>query len=138
MTFPEIVLAMVESLRNPVTEIDMYTFGEVRKGVCYGCAATNTICRLGELVPLEELGNEDGTRYDVNSWSVIDRFEIAIERLRRGEVEWYSLMASGFFAECPTKYAHTLLPCITNGYTEEELKAYEDFAIMIQEEKGKR
>jgi len=54
MTAKEHIMNMVEGLRNPMTVINMDTFGEKREdGVCFGCAATNSICRLiGSIDPL--------------------------------------------------------------------------------------
>ena len=49
MSAKEIIMAMVEGLRNPVTKIHMGTYGKVEGDVCYGCAATNAICKIGKI-----------------------------------------------------------------------------------------
>jgi len=63
MSAKEIILTMVESLRNPVTEINMDTYGRAvlkhtGEIVCYGCAATNTILKLIEIENQAELIKE--------------------------------------------------------------------------------
>jgi hypothetical protein len=42
----EFLNLMIDSIENPVTNLDMHTFGDIRNNFCYGCLATNTICKL--------------------------------------------------------------------------------------------
>jgi len=49
MTAGEIIMSMVKGLEKPVTKIDMDTYGQTRDGVCYGCAATNTVCKIAKV-----------------------------------------------------------------------------------------
>src|SRR5690606_4949256 len=95
MTAKEIVLAMVDSLKNPVTKVLMSTFGFKENGICYGCAATNTICKLGGLDPHIELGtwDSDGKRKYVENSRFLDYFEDAIDSLRQGNIEYYNEIA---------------------------------------------
>lgn len=80
MTAKEIILAMVDSLKNPVTKVLMSTFGFKENGICYGCAATNTICKLGGLDPYIELGERDSKRRKyVNNSIFLNYFEEAID-----------------------------------------------------------
>ena len=50
----EIILVMIEGLRNPVVKVDMETYGQIKhfesgKNVCYGCAATNALCKIFDI-----------------------------------------------------------------------------------------
>jgi hypothetical protein len=85
----EIIFTMIDGLENPVTEINMSTFGAVNNGICFGCAATNTICKIGEY-DLKDLSSFDKTFYykDINSKEnlFLDSFESAINTLRQGDI----------------------------------------------------
>lgn len=106
MTAKEIIMNMVEGLKNPTVKIDMYTFGVFRGGICYGCAATNAICRLlggfeenvhyikeneiADLVEVKWLSNE---RSSILELSFLARFELAIDDLRFGWISHYNTIA---------------------------------------------
>lgn len=111
MTAKEIIMAMVDGLMNPVTKIDMYNFGSYEDGICYGCAATNAICRIGMLDPEEELQRMGGPKYR-NYSDLISGFEDAIDELRNGHINSYNHFAQEYgFATIKTS---TELPEIDN------------------------
>ena len=96
MKASEIVQAMIDSLKEPVYKIDMDTFGMTFEGVCYGCAATNTIAKIsGEFVEF----NCDKNSYV--QWSdklkvgsdFLWNFEMAIDYLRSGDLLYYAKYA---------------------------------------------
>lgn len=97
MTAKEIILAMIDSLKNPLTKIDMDSFGHVDNGICYGCAATNTICKIGDLNPNIELNADNlwGAKYARDS-RFIEGFERAIDYLRLGSIKMYNNTASSY------------------------------------------
>lgn len=112
MSAKEIILAMVDSLQNPVTEINMDSFGHLEGEICYGCAATNTICKLGGLDPVIEFQKAGplsvNRLYTENRF--IDRFEPAIDYLRQGDIYWYNV--------CAREYGFSEI-AINNQYLEE-------------------
>lgn len=128
MSAKEIILAMIDGLENPVMKVDMNTFGEKKEGVCYGCAATNAICKLGGFEPSKEMALYGSRTYSDNSYFLV-AFEAAIDRLRRGCVISYNNIAieDGF---ATIKELETELPAITNqNYQDPEvLKAYRELA----------
>lgn len=129
MSAKEIILAMVAGLRNPVTKIDMRTFGEARQNgklVCYGCAATNTIATISGIkwTP-KNIGEGPGDRAKAvkTSYDFLDGFEDAIEGLRVGNISEYNDYAVGHEFAVISVRSHQL-PILTNNYTEADLKAY--------------
>ena len=130
MTAKEIIMAMVEGLQNPSIKVDMDTFGSVKGGICFGCAATNTVCKISGKV-------FDG----YNIWDVIDRgilinsnpdfldsFESAIDALRHGgTTDVYNSYAKdvGF---ATIEYNSDKLPHLTNSYTTANLQEYINLA----------
>ena len=46
MSMKEIIMAMVNGLRNPHVKVVMSSFGHMKDGICFGCAATNTVCEI--------------------------------------------------------------------------------------------
>lgn len=120
MTAKEIIIAMVQGLRNPMTIIDMGDFGYRREGVCYGCAATNTICSLME--DTEHLMPKEGCR--VYFEPIVNDFESAINDLRKGDIEGYN-----FYGFAQIKEVEGIeLPYLATNYTQEELDIYEQLA----------
>lgn len=107
MTGKEIVMAMVNGLENRHVPVDMSTFGDIRDGVCYGCAATNTICEIsgkkqnliGSWLVMEESDRLGEICKDV---LFISNFESAIDYLRMGEI--------GLYNDLARRYEFALLP----------------------------
>lgn len=127
MSAKEIILAMVDSLKNPVTKVNMYSFGSYEDGICYGCAATNAICRIGMLDPEVELLSISGPKYR-NYSDLISGFEDAIDCLRNGYIKRYNSLAQKYGFATITE--STELPKIDNdSYQDPEvLQAYIDLA----------
>ena len=127
MTAKEIIMSMVDGLMNPVTKIDMYTFGWYEDGICYGCAATNAICRIGMLDPEVELLSMSGPKYRKYS-DLISGFEDAVDCLRNGYIKRYNSLAQKYGFATITE--STELPKIDNdSYQDPEvLQAYIDLA----------
>jgi hypothetical protein len=95
MSAKQIIMAMVEGLENPTTDfIKMSTWGHKdSKGVCYGCAATNAICRIAGKnfeYNLQRSDDEGSTRIlgsieEDNPF--ISTFENAIDSIRCGSID---------------------------------------------------
>ena len=132
MTAKEIIMSMVEGLRNPTTEINMRTFGKVVDGVCFGCAATNTICKIGGYTTTNLL-KVDGIASNLDGSLMVMHFEWAIDELRRGRLDNYNYQAGkGGFAKIilPDGVPNYTLPYLADDYTEEELDCYVELADM--------
>jgi hypothetical protein len=132
MSAKEIIMAMVDGLKDPVTKIDMYTYGEVKNGICYGCAATNVICKIGEISEEEFLEVEPDTSMlafgrSSEDRGFLDRFEEAINSLRKGNIDSYNLRAKGI-GIATIKYGIQELPRLENDYTGWELMKYVELA----------
>lgn len=132
MSAKEIIMAMVEGLRNPYTKIDMTTFGEKIDGICFGCAATNTLCQInGGLIKLPEMGVRServSVRFNNSKEpDFISAFEDAINYLRQGQLRGYNNIAADL-GVAKIKGAFSKIPYLDNNYTEEELQAYVELA----------
>ena len=120
LTAKEIILSMCDGLENAPHRVEMNTFGKVKYGVCFGCAATATICRIGGYTQRDLLlssGRFSGTidRKKLTGGDLVHKFEDAIEELRTGDVEGYNWYARAWgFAqihlpegfELPYLYTH--------------------------------
>src|SRR5690606_19420730 len=85
MTAHDIIMSMVDGLRYPRTEIDMWTFGAIEEGVCYGCAATNAILHIMGVDNYEYVNEHIRTSLgNKNRPPFVTQFEHAIDRLRCG------------------------------------------------------
>ena len=95
MTGREIVLAMVEGLENPAVEVDMDTFGDDINGKCFGCAATNTICKIsGKTFDAPSIiGTNSRADFITTGRQFLSDFEDAIDELRLGKVDQYNRFA---------------------------------------------
>jgi len=95
MTAKEIIMSMVEGLKNPSVKVDFTTFGVDFYGVCYGGATTNTICKISGIV----FGPDTiGSRYMRSSalktrFEFFYKFENALDYLRCGDIYNYNQMA---------------------------------------------
>lgn len=138
MSAKEIILAMVESLQNPVTVINMGTFGytetaDTEDTICYGCAATNTICKIAGIDNKKDfLYYWDEAfcdwSYDklATNYDFMYSFERAINYLRCGIIDLYNIEAKSIgiaVIKCPPVLVLEL-PILTNNYSPEELQAY--------------
>lgn len=130
MSSHDIIMAMVDGLEKPRTEIKMEFYGIFNDGICYGCAATNAILHIMD-ANKEEVeahimtarGRHSAPIMDANHW-FLTRFERALDRLRQGEITYYNDYAiEGGFAQI-TPIPDQELPCLNNDYTEKELQEY--------------
>lgn len=142
MTIQEIILNMVESLRNPVIKIKMNSYGcylqeysedgeDIKGFSCYGCAATNTICHIAGIIFNKDTILNTDTRADHVEASIkfVDYFESAIDKLRKGNLEEYNCYASYInMAKVPSTDEFYNLPTLNDDYTELELQKYVDYA----------
>lgn len=137
MSAKEIILSMVDGIKNPVTKIDMYSFGDIQNGVCFGCAATNMICKIGDLNPRQEIITKEEAcvrshryrrGYCVNL--VIDTFETAIDFLRSGNLFSYNALAEEYDFATIQNPEQISLPVIDNDNYKDEnvLNAYIELA----------
>jgi hypothetical protein len=140
MTAKEIVLAMVDSLRHPVTdEVFMDSFGGIGYKGCYGCAATNWICKIGEFNPNEELEGprkyiipQAGDNFEiVVAKNVIGSFETAIDCLRQGDIENYNCYAKTVNVSTIDINPKNTLPYLDSNNYLPKLEVYEDFAELL-------
>ncbi len=134
MTAGEIIMAMVKGLEKPQTLIDMGTYGATRvrdqKIVCYGCAATNTVCQISgvKFTPKNIDYTGDRARTIKSSYDFLTNFEWAINELRKGYVEGYNEYAArGKFRRIQNPN-NLYLPRLHNDYTQDQLNVYKKLA----------
>lgn len=141
MTASQIILLMVESLRNPVIPVNMDTYGrfynnEVEGKVCQGCAATNMnlsiIGMTGEDLWLKfnKIGYLDASPFRGDQYvdlegdiNFIPTFEMAINNLRIGNIEAYNIYAEELQL-APIKQTRPVAR-LDNAYTYTGLETYE-------------
>ena len=128
MSAHDIIMSMVDGLRYPRTEIDMYTFGYEEDGICYGCAATNAILHIMDANKEEVEDHIDGRRAAGYKASTTKQFEYAIDQLRKGSVSGYNRWAKDCGIAQITPIPGHVLPCLYNDYTEKQLQEYEKLA----------
>lgn len=95
MSGADIINAMCDGLEREWVEVEMRSFGHFKNGVCYGCAATNTICQIvGRSFDAHEIewrsNRKDAIKCD---YDFLLEFERSIDALRLGEIEIYNLIA---------------------------------------------
>jgi len=105
MSAKEIIMAMVNGLKKQHVNVDMLTFGYVKNGICYGCAATNAICEINGIPfsnsSISEFPDrvkflfsdipEDQSTLGYEEFLM--KFEVAIDKLRRGRTYEYNQLA---------------------------------------------
>src|SRR5690606_26829188 len=116
MSAHDIIMSMVEGLRKPRTEIDMYTFGRIKEGICYGCAATNAILHVMDAGTKEEVVDHISASNAYRSYAM-KKFELAIDWLRRGRMDMYNEVAVVFGIAKITPIPGVKLPCLDADYT---------------------
>lgn len=126
MSAHDIIMAMVVGLRNPKTKIDMSSFGEMRDGICFGCAATNAILHI--INANEEQVKSHVAYIDNYDDSPLRSFECAIDYLRLGRPEFYNENAKRHGFAQITPMPGQELPVLYNNYTEKQLREYEKLA----------
>ena len=139
----DIINIMIEGLKNPLTEIDMSTFGIKDDKICYGCAATNTLLKIYKIKnPLNYLPryyeNKNFINYlskDSTELKILSSFERAINSLRKGDINTYNYRISRILDIMDKKNESLYikntdfnLPYLENNFTEKELKKYQELA----------
>lgn len=132
MTGKEIVMTMVNGLRNEHAKVRMISYGHKIFGVCYGCAATNTIAELFGGDTSFVLNNSKCDTFERCSnvdkdWKFVSKFERAIDFLRMGYICDYNFIAREISIselEIPNRE----LPALTDAGYMEKLYAYEGYA----------
>ena len=133
MTAKEIIMAMVEGLENPVTKMDMSTFGYVLKGVCYGCAATNTICKIAGFdeektaKTLKSLLTGFRNSY-LGDYEFVQSFEFAIDLLRLANIEQCNHYLKNIRLPQIVNPKGIVLPALYDYYTHTQLNEYRKLA----------
>ena len=135
MTGKEIVMAMVNGLQKEHVEVAMFSFGGFGDGVCYGCAATNTICEINgksfdedNIKSLEERAKFLKLERDQ---IFLENFEEAIDNLRLGSICSYNYIAYAIgIAILPIA---NFLPALRTSNYKEDLQAYIDYANSLED-----
>lgn len=130
MTAGQIIMSMVKGLEKPATRIDMDSYGDSIVNICYGCAATNTVCRIAKVKFKPNVIDSRITRAKtINSTeSFLQLFEWAINELRQGNIEGYNGYATmGKFRRIQNPN-NLELPVLSNDYTQEQLNVYKKLA----------
>lgn len=136
LSLRELILAMVEGLRNPTTKIDMGSFGSKTYKflglleICHGCAATNALCNLLDidLRYLKKNRPRVSENFEGKDASFICQLEHAYDILRQGNAKRFIQGLNNMGFNFPNSDNHPWLPYLTVNYRESELKVYEDFA----------
>ena len=135
MSAKEIIMAVVEGLKNPYTKINMNTYGYSDGGLCYGCAATNTICAIVGALP--ELPLKLSPRVHESGFSnsglstdglFVRVFENSINCLREGGVRDYNYFASIAGFAIINDNDRLNLPPLSDDYTEADLLPFIELA----------
>lgn len=93
MPAKEILMAMVEGLKEPSCRISMGTYGDNIDGICYGCAATNTTARIAGIDLTPDNINQHKRGKELEDVEFVNRFEDAIDSLRSGFIGIYNAVA---------------------------------------------
>lgn len=150
MTAKEIIMAMVEALKDPYYKIDMNTYGQAReidsegdtKLICFGCAATNTISKISGIIFTPDTINWEERVFAVTGKSAqnknytyteegnfLDKFESAIDRLRSFEIDEYNKFANLIdIANIEYKTSIDNIRKLNDYYNQKDLDAYIELA----------
>jgi len=130
MTPKEHIMNMVEALRQPMVNVDMSTFGDENGGVCFGCAATNAVCRINDIAfpPTHIYGRKAQSDFIGADIEFLRNYENAIDELRGGYLErcdyWFGQIELPAIKKKPGLY----LPELDDDYTEADLLPYVELA----------
>lgn len=140
MSAKEIIMAMVDGLRNPAYGIDMMTFGSYQtyntrtgnflsRPKCFGCAATNTITQISGVKFRKNTIEEVELRAEAlrTEDEFLQIFEFAIDKLRCGLIEKYNEHA-GDIRIAEIKRGSMRLPYLESDFTDKYLDAYVNLA----------
>lgn len=135
MSAHDIIMAMVNGLKNPAINVRMATYGSCRDGVCYGCAATITVMKIADVV-FNETNIFQSKHFEAVSSSedFLDGFESAINGLRIGNIYSYNSIARRYkFAtikntHIPIFRKRLTLPLLRDDSYMDYLPIYEELA----------
>ena len=130
MTAKDLILLMVDSLQNPITDkVNMETYGTLQDGICFGCAATNTlynICDITNKYAINDFHHQvPSLIYEENK--IILKLEFAINALRLGDIPLYNKLISKKYPNLLIKKIVNLPILQTYNYLD-NLQCYIDFA----------
>lgn len=136
LTPKQVVMTMVKGLQREWVKVDMSTYGDFVCDVCFGCAATNTVCEI-EGRPFE--GSEiiwEGSRSDSIgcSYNFLDVFEQAINKFRHGDTYGYNRLAKNIGLALLPEPSKPL-PILTTENYKNNLQAYIDYANTLEDGK---
>jgi len=127
MTAKQIIMSMVNGLKNPITEIRMNTYGCIYNNICYGNASTNTICYIAAVTTEEFLkGFNERHResYGEKNIDFLDVFEKAIAHLCMGNVNYYNILGNNIKIAKIYNNSIINLPILNDNFTYVELYQY--------------
>ena len=130
MSAKQIIMAMVNGLKHPKVEIDMTTFGTKHRGICYGCAATNVVCKIsGKTFTSDNIVfTTDRAKLINSNLHFLDSFEMAIDNLRSGSISGYNYIAERNDFALIKYNINTELPCLHTHDYKDNLKPYIELA----------
>ena len=135
MSAHDIIMAMVEGLKNPSIGIEMQSYGICKDNICYGCAATVTVMNIADVTFNESTIKQDKHCKAVgSSFGFLASFEDAIDMLRRGNVKLYNIIAkhNGFATikqwHIPILQKKIILPILNTEDYMYNLRFYEALA----------
>lgn len=121
MSAKEIILALVDGMINPVMNVNIDTYGEIGDdGICYGCCATNFICKVANVDPIKVL-SDDGHTGLSHHGDFLDMFEYAINSLRQGLFSHYNSLASEYGFSEIKNYKNPMPYFNNDNYSDPEL-----------------
>lgn len=129
----EIVMAMVNGLRKKHVNINMRSLGHTKNGICFGCAATNTICEINkQKFDNFSIGNVF-TRAEFLQSDVgfLSKFEFSIDALRKGKIQMFNKYLE--IIGIKTISIPYILNHLTSNFDESDLIGYEQYAKDLQE-----
>lgn len=138
MKVSEIIQAMIDGLYKEHVKIDMDTYGTSKDGICYGCAATNTICEISVVRPnsYNILKRYALIGEPLTSLYFLEKFENAINCIRIGCITSYNYHASQIcIATIPDIFIHMqkILPILKTDTWKHHIHKYQEFADMLKE-----
>ena len=110
MTIKNIVLMVIDAVENPVVTLNFDTFGKVINGVCCGCAATNSLCKMSAKVFDNNSIEKRAAFIDIKNMTLVSAFESSIDDLRNIDFYWYNYLADKYnYAQLPINLKHNLV-----------------------------
>jgi hypothetical protein len=143
----DVVNAMINGLTNKWAKVSMMSFGhyDSDRKICFGCAATNSLCELLKRPFTEDEIHNSFYRAEVFKCdrNVMQHFENSVNFLRMGDLQAFlsdlCMMSHPSFQD----YKHLVkecsedfdlgLPALYNHFTEKELDYYRKYHAFLVE-----